>query len=475
MVDLSEQHVAANPDRYPERLRGLSQYDLPFLFHSRPRSALMVGAGSGNDAAGALRHGVERITAVEIDPAIIELGKRYHPEKPYSSPRVKLVNDDARSFFATSHDRFDVIVFGLLDSHTTTAMTNARLDHYVYTRESLTHARSLLADGGVDGSELRSPETVRRRPDGQRAARSLRRRAASFPGSSHALRLGRLDLCRRRSSGRGAANRGQSALAAQIQKWQAEEPVTLSGTTRIATDDWPYIYLDRPRIPLLYFLLTGLLMVLLIRGIAQTGARDVVAGWSRTHWHFFFLGAAFMLLEVQNISKAAVVLGNTWSVNAVIISGILAMVLLSNLIVARWPRVPSWPVYMGLCAALLGDLRSQSLTVRVSALCQQGVARRRPDQPADALQRHHLHPVVHSRRAQGPGAGANLIGALVGGLLQSVTFVTGIRALLLIVIALYLAALATRSKSMAMAQTGTPAKPGPASTRLVRERETQTA
>ena len=42
--------------------------------------------------------------------------------------------------------------------------------------------------------------------------------------------------------------------------------------------------------------------------------------------------------------------------------------------------------------------------------------------------------------------GANLIGALVGGLLQTITFVTGIKALLLIVAALYLAAVLTRPK-----------------------------
>jgi hypothetical protein len=70
--------------------------------------------------------------------------------------------------------------------------------------------------------------------------------------------------------------------------------------------------------------------------------------------------------------------------------------------------------------------------------------------------------------------GANLIGALVGGLLQSVTFVTGIRALLLIVIGLYLAALATRTKSLPAPQRETPPKPGPASSRVVRERESQT-
>ena len=95
---------------------------------------LVVGAGSGNDAAGVLRNGVERVVAVEIDPGIIELGRRFHPEKPYADPRCVVVNDDARSYFATCTEKFDVIAFGLLDSHTTTAMTNARLDHYVYTR-----------------------------------------------------------------------------------------------------------------------------------------------------------------------------------------------------------------------------------------------------------------------------------------------------------------------------------------------------
>ena len=57
---------------------------------------LIVGAGSGNDAAGALRNGVEDVVAVEIDPAIIDFGRQYHPEQPYDDPRVRVVNDDAR-------------------------------------------------------------------------------------------------------------------------------------------------------------------------------------------------------------------------------------------------------------------------------------------------------------------------------------------------------------------------------------------
>src|SRR5688572_10373176 len=77
------------------------------------------------------------------------MGREHHPEKPYSDPRCVVVNDDARNYFATSNEQFDVISFGLLDSHTTTALTNARLDHYVYTRESILQAKSLLKENGI--------------------------------------------------------------------------------------------------------------------------------------------------------------------------------------------------------------------------------------------------------------------------------------------------------------------------------------
>jgi protein-L-isoaspartate O-methyltransferase len=89
-----------------------SKYDIQLLLHPNPKKILIVGSGTGNDVAGAIRHKVQKITAVEIDPAIISMGRRFHPQKPYDSPAVRIINDDARSFFSTSDERFDVISFG---------------------------------------------------------------------------------------------------------------------------------------------------------------------------------------------------------------------------------------------------------------------------------------------------------------------------------------------------------------------------
>jgi len=100
--------------------------------------------------AAALRNGAGRVEAVEIDPLILRLGRELHFEHPYQSPRVHVVLNDARSYIENSHEQFDLIVFSLLDSHTTTShFTNIRIDNYVYTREAFARARQLLKPDGL--------------------------------------------------------------------------------------------------------------------------------------------------------------------------------------------------------------------------------------------------------------------------------------------------------------------------------------
>jgi len=60
------------------------------------------------------------VDAVEIDPAILALGKSQHPERPYDSAQVAVHLTDARNFLKRSQNRYDLILFGALDSHTAT-------------------------------------------------------------------------------------------------------------------------------------------------------------------------------------------------------------------------------------------------------------------------------------------------------------------------------------------------------------------
>jgi Spermine/spermidine synthase domain len=448
--------AAEDPKNYPPEQLGYSQYDVPPLLHPNPKKMLIVGAGSGNDVAGGLRNGVDEVVGVEIDPAIIDFGRRYHPEQPYSSPKVRIINDDARSFFANSSEKFDLIVFGLLDSHTTTAMTNARLDHYVYTRESLQQARALLAEGGIvflsfeAQKEYMSDRMVRSLQEvfGQ-APICFRMPFNGYGWGGAAFVVGNIDAVRKRIA-------EQPRLAGLIDKWQRDYPFDLPGTARVATDDWPYIYLETPHVPVLYYLLAAILVVLFLRGMRKLQVSEAIRGWGRTSWHFFFLGAAFMLLETQNISKAAVVLGNTWLVNAVIITGILAMVLLSNAIAARLPRLPIRWVYAALVAACVGlyfvDLAVFNPYPYAAKALIVGALTSVPMLFSGIVFIRSFANAAHKDAA----LGANLMGALVGGLLQTVTFVTGIKALLLIVAFLYLAASLSRPRT-ASAEAAQPA------------------
>jgi hypothetical protein len=146
-----------------------------------------------------------------------------------------------------------------------------------------------------------------------------------------------------------------SHLTAYINHQQENYPLQLTHKTKVITDDWPYLYLESPKIPLLYYLLIGLMVLIFARTYRKWQASENVSLVTRTFWHFFFLGAAFLLLEVQNISKASVVLGNTWQVNAVIISSVLAVALLANWIAYKFPGLSIVPVYIlliGTCFAL---------------------------------------------------------------------------------------------------------------------------
>jgi len=125
-------------------------YEFPYKAHPQLGNVAVVGSGTGNDVAAALRSGAGRVEAIEIDPAILQTGKSSHPEKPYEDPRVHAVVTDARSFLRRTEQKFDLIVYGLLDSHTLLSHgSSVRLDSFVYTVEGLREARNRLKSDGI--------------------------------------------------------------------------------------------------------------------------------------------------------------------------------------------------------------------------------------------------------------------------------------------------------------------------------------
>ncbi|MHC4714956.1 MAG: hypothetical protein ACYTAN_17070 [Planctomycetota bacterium] len=70
------------------------------------------------------------------------------------------------------------------------------------------------------------------------------------------------------------------------------------------------------------------------------------------HSAFFFLGAGFMLVETKAITELGLTFGNTWHVIGIVIIGILFMAFLANSFV-RWRKVKSpFAAYVLLFASL---------------------------------------------------------------------------------------------------------------------------
>lgn len=201
-----------------------------------------------------------------------------------------------------------------------------------------------------------------------------------------------------------------------------------------ATDDWPYVYHLAHSIPRTY--ITVSLVLLLMTFLMVRPYFKPAIG---STWQFFLLGAGFLLMETQLVSRLALYFGTTWRVNSIALSGILSVLLLSNFYVKRWTPGNLGPYYIWLCASLLANYLIPWTSVRVSATAA-GIL----------LCLAYCVPVffagiifTESFRQSGGRSdilGANILGAVAGGLAQNLSFVLGMKALLIVAALIYGAA-----------------------------------
>jgi hypothetical protein len=419
--DLSPDFLATVGGELPELEMLANYYDFPYRFISEGSEILIVGAGMGNDVAAALRAGVRHIDAVEIDPGILESGALLHPERPYDDDRVTPILDDARSFIRKSPKKYDAIVFGLLDSHTLlSSLSSVRLDSFVYTEESFRAVHEHLRENGVASVSFLTVEPWM----DERLGRILADVFGPDQVYAYYTKFGTTFLA-------GAID---PSLAAEneISLWKPDPSLD---SIPIPTDDWPYLYLQSNRLPSVYW------QVLLVIGIVCL----VILAFSfpevlRPDWHFWFLGAAFLLIEFKSITELALLFGTTWLVNAIAISGVLIMILFANIVVLRSKRVEYriafplliisivflyfFPIHLlnklSFLPRLLASGGLLSLPLFFSGLIF-GESLRRAGETSIPLK-------------------SNLSGAMIGGLLEYGSLVWGIKSLYVMAIGLYLLA-----------------------------------
>jgi spermidine synthase len=406
--------------------------------------ALILGAGTGSDTATALAHGVQKITAVEIDPVIQKLGAELHPDRPYSDPRVQLVNNDGRVFLRHTKERYDLIIFALPDSLTlTSSIANLRLESFLFTQDSLNAAKAALAPDGVLVlyNYYREPWLI------EKLAGMVSR---TFGRESFVSTYG--------GEGRGAVMINGPRLAtspaanAEPYRERASTGATrlrvtgegMMGTSAIppATDDWPFVYLPHPSFPALY-----------LRGLAVVAAISLAGLWwiaprqalRRFDWKMFFLGAAFALLEVKALITFALLFGSTWIVNSLVFFAILASVLVAVRVNTLFRVRRIWIFYLLLFAML-----ALNLVVRPETLLFANVFARYLTASILIFTPVFLANVIFSHAFRDTETAdiafaSNLLGIMIGGMLEYLSMLLGYHALLWLVIAFYAVAMVLRS------------------------------
>ena len=393
-------------------------YLLPYQHVSRASlgNVLIIGAGNGNDVAVALSEGARHVHAVEIDPVLVQIGRQYHPARPYQSPRVTVHIADGRQYLQDTQQRYNLIVYALPDSLTALAGQSAiRLESYLLTAEALQAARAHLAPGGTFAMyNYYAPFVLDRyattiedvfRPGSVRAAWRAAPRPADGrpdrPPSGPGARL-----CQLLARHPGSPRHRQPPVPLPAQRdHPAHLPVDAGGDS------------------------AGSLLLVRLAGGPLTRMRSYL--------DLAFMGAAFLLLETKSIVQFALLFGTTWFVNSLVFAGVLVAVYLA-VETARWVRLPPAAVLYG---ALIVAL-AVAWIVPQEALLGLPVVPRFLAASALAFAPVYLANLVFAQRfsgveSAGTAFAANLLGAMVGGTLEYLSLITGYQFLLIVAGVLY--------------------------------------
>jgi spermidine synthase len=117
--------------------------------HESPRKVLLISGGAAGTTSEILKYGPERIDYVELDPLVIDIGRRFTSN--LDDDRIRTISMDARQWVKQAGEDYDVVIMDLPDPST------AQINRF-YTDEFFKELKGTIAKGAVVSLKLSSQE-----------------------------------------------------------------------------------------------------------------------------------------------------------------------------------------------------------------------------------------------------------------------------------------------------------------------------
>jgi hypothetical protein len=461
---------------------------LPFtIAPDTTKNVLILGSGAGKDVLMAHLAGAASITAVEINPELVNLTREYadYNGHIYDLPGVQTEVTDGRNFVERSDRRYDLIYANLVYSQAAAPGNSALAESYIFTREALQTYWDRLADDGrigfvthqgIEGLRLLVAGLDMLENNGMTLQDALKHvalaslkgddpqtrtsvviiqrqpwtsdTANAFTNEVHNRQAGLLYLPTVMETGLQGLVEGTMNLRTYI-KGNADE-YNFTPTT----DDSPFFFQFTPGLPsqISDLLLISLVLTAIYLSWAMFFFLRRTQHWKRVSLapYFALLGVAFMLVEIPLIQRFDLLLGEpvlalVAVVGALLVGGGVGSLLSNRIAVGRLPRLAalftvgvalvalaSRVIYPAVIDQALSATLSLRLIVTVIALLPLGFLMGMPF-PSGLRMAHRADP-------EGVAAfwGANAVASVLGSALaMTLAISVGFSAALMLGAALY--------------------------------------
>lgn len=160
-VDGGAASIMPNAGQNPNLLQNIGFF--PFATE-QPQRVFIIGPGGGLDVWFALQSGASEITAVEVNPASVDMVKQYATTNGqiYGQPAVEVLTDDGRSVLQRADSTYDSIYLSQVVTLAAERGGYALSENFIYTVEAFEDYLDKLSENGQIALKLYDEITLTR-------------------------------------------------------------------------------------------------------------------------------------------------------------------------------------------------------------------------------------------------------------------------------------------------------------------------